>query len=161
MSGSERPVLLFAGQAAVLSEYGFFLIVADGCDVAVPNDDTFSAPLRLCRVLPDTAYFLSYPSMQEVDCTVESWSAGPPPEAVDEPYDEQDEVDVMLSGKHCSVTGVEDYLTAIPLPCPGRQRMRVRVSGRADSKRLYESNPLSNTDGIERWLIQIWPSHDD
>ncbi|MCO1582360.1 hypothetical protein M8C13_42090 [Crossiella sp. SN42] len=158
MPGTDGPVPLFTGRATVLSEYGFFLIAAEERELPAPDDDAFCSPLKVCHPMRDAVYFLSYPSMQEVCCTVESWSAAPPMDDGEEPYDEQVEVDVLLTGEQCSVTGFEDYLTSIPVAVPGRQRMRVRVSGRAASKRLYQSDPRTNTDGLERWRIQFWPS---
>ncbi len=148
--------LLFQGRADILSEHGFFLITADGQDIGEPLPEFFTRPLPLCGAVENTVFLISYPGSQYVHCVAESWS-GPPPAPVRD-FPEQSDIEVVLDAPTCTVSGPFDAeLPQVPLARPGRQHIRVRCTGRDDTRVRYEANPLDDIDGVERWEIQIWP----
>ncbi|MEU4801590.1 hypothetical protein [Actinosynnema sp. NPDC023587] len=152
----DQPELISRVRADLWSEHGFFLIRADEGEMGHPLPEFFDHPLPLCGVVADAVFFLDYTGLQSVDCDVESWS-GPPAEP--DGYEEQAEVEVVLSTPTFSLCGpFDEGVEGIALARAGKQHLRVHCTGRDEARRRYQADPTADLAGVEHWRIQIWPA---
>ncbi|WP_130345636.1 hypothetical protein [Herbihabitans rhizosphaerae] len=145
---------------SVLTEYGFFMMSGDGKPIQEPGPGFAARPLQLCTAYEDTLYFHSYPDMQDVTVIVETWRSQPPLEALNEVSDEEQTVTAVFSSNSVSIGAFGDDISGIPLARPGRQKILVRCNGREEARQQYFADPAVQLDGVEAWVIRLWPSGD-
>jgi hypothetical protein len=89
---------------------------------------------------------------------VEVWTAQPPTRA--EPFDATDDATFSTDGTELrlwSITAAMGSETLV-LPAAGTYNVRAYVSGQADIQAAEAAEPASFAEGLEQWLIQIWPA---
>lgn len=141
----------------VIVEYGQFclqdmarLYPAAGAPVPA-NDDWLLAGGR-GGVLFHSAESDHYPAVR-----VELWATRPP--ARDEPFDAVGDATFSTDGTELQLWSITAAMgtRVLRLPAAGSYHVRAHVSGQADIEAAEAAEPASFAEGLERWLIQIWP----
>lgn len=89
---------------------------------------------------------------------VELWASQPA--LRDEPFDATGDATFSTDGTELRLWSITAEMGAhtIGLPAAGTYHVRAHVSGQADIRAAEAADPASFAEGLERWLVQIWPA---
>ncbi|ANZ41695.1 hypothetical protein BBK82_42860 [Lentzea guizhouensis] len=141
----------------VVVEYGQFCLqdlarLHGAAEAPVPAGDWLLVGGR-GGVLFRSAESDHYPAVR-----VELWADRPPMH--DEPFDATGDSTFSMDGTELqlwSITAATGCHT-LRVPAANTYHVRAHVSGRADIEAVEANDPASFAEGVERWLIQIWPA---
>lgn len=77
----------------------------------------------------------------------------------DEPFDATGDATFSTDGTDLRLWSITAAMGArtLQLPTAGTYHVRAYVSGQADIEAAEATEPASFAEGLERWLVQIWP----
>jgi hypothetical protein len=148
--------LLLTVDTTVLIEYSQFVLQEvygpDIAEVGAGEDPD----VRLAVGADGGVKFISAQSDHYPSVRLELWSGPAPQDAGDWDRTEEETFTATATGRVMLMTLMgEESSDEIALPGLGRYVIRVRAAGRAAARALGEAEFF---EGVERWLLQIWPA---
>lgn len=141
----------------VVVEYGQFCLqdmarLHPAAEAPVPASDDWLLVGGRGGLLFHSAESDHYPAVR-----LELWSTQPPTH--DEPFDATGDATFSTDGTELRLWSITAAMGAhtLQLPTAGTYHVRAYVSGQADIEAAEAAEPASFAEGLERWLVQIWP----
>lgn len=139
-------------------EYGQFCLqdmagVHMAVEVSVPPGDDWLLAGGRGGVLFHSAESDHSPAIR-----VELWATQPPVRTG--PFDATDDATFSTDGTELRLWSITAAMgdEILVLPAAGTYNVRAYVSGQADIRAAEAAEPASFAEGLEQWLIQIWPA---